>query len=321
MPNRDTQLQKTEEDSRFLAVTNHPKFEPSFKLLQFGVYIMTALGMLTAFLAWLFSLSPLIFIPLMGVVFALAFAALYLFTIKPKIERLEAQAAALSLPPQSSNTERELQREVNKFTSLYARCLNDKHDDRESDKKQFGIEKTNLIKHYEGQIGEREAILSEIVFLRETVKEQQRNVGAFLKVERIEYSEHDFEGHPFPYITFVFEVSNRSVFDAAFEKVKGCLSFWGERLTAEKHFENHSAPIIDAFGGKGDVRVVQRLTPVEADSISKAIKNRKAGTNLKIPEINFKDLHFTVKGSHDYPQVQEGLLRIYGTNVVKLEDI
>lgn len=177
---------------------------------------------------------------------------------------------------------------------------------------------------FQNELRQRDALLNEVAFLLEPQRNQKENIAAFVKVTRIQYSTHDFEHHPFPYLTFVFDISNHSVFDITLgDEIVGRLNFRRAELLAEKHFEQ-PPPIITAFGGTGCVRVVQRLTDVETASIKKAVKDRADRTNLNPPEIDFRDIVFTIKGSASFPQIVAKQLSVVSggaSRIVNLEHI
>jgi hypothetical protein len=177
---------------------------------------------------------------------------------------------------------------------------------------------------FRNELRQRDVMLDEIAFLLEPQRKQRDNIASYVYIRQLQYSGHDFENHPFPRITFVFRITNNSVFDITLkDEIKGRLNFRGEYLLAEKHFEK-PPPIIEGFGGTGDVRIVQRLTEVEAASIKRAIQERVTRTNLNPPEIDFKEIGFTVIGSEKYPQVTARSLTIANgkaSHRVNLENI
>ncbi len=134
------------------------------------------------FFPWLSEISALIFV--------LAGLALYFLFIKPKIKRLETENKLLKeeaslLSEKYKNTTIEtlkgeienLKEELTQSTAL----------------PDFQAEyKVSLIKEREDQIR----------FLSERAAKEEDNITAFVRVERVVYSDHDFEGHPHAKIIF-----------------------------------------------------------------------------------------------------------------------
>lgn len=88
MSNESTELQRIENNETLQSsAANNVANNQTFELIKVGGSLMTLLGGLLAFIAWVFSLSPLVFIPITVIVISLAFFGLYYYRIVPKFQR------------------------------------------------------------------------------------------------------------------------------------------------------------------------------------------------------------------------------------------
>lgn len=90
MPNQPTDLQNNETKEVQPAQATDVK-----ELIRTGGSAVTLTLGIAALLAWIFSLSPLLFIPLTGVLTTLVFIGLYVYKIKPKFEKLATENETL----------------------------------------------------------------------------------------------------------------------------------------------------------------------------------------------------------------------------------
>lgn len=159
-------------------------------------------------------------------------------------------------------------------------------------------------------------VTTEYNSLIKTAKEQRQQIDSLVKVESIIQFKNDvFEGRPYYFIAFALRVSNISVFPITFEKDLGNrLTFDGIPFDESPRFFEDKIPVIPGIVG-GTLRIEQRLSKAEADSIVRAMDRHdeaikehieKRLTGIPVASrIGFKDLILNIKSEDDaFPKVE-----------------
>lgn len=166
---------------------------------------------------------------------------------------------------------------------------------------QFAEKYKELKKIHQADIDQREASISEVIFLRDRVRKEQEDINDCVTLEKflLDYTKDE----PIPLIIFTFLIKNNSVFDVTLEnKIDGYIEFLGMVLSDEKSFQ-FSPEVIPSASHKW-FYIAHSVSPVKLD----AVKNKK----IKEGDFNIRNLVLTIKGTDKFPNVKTRQVRMDG---------
>jgi hypothetical protein len=334
-------LQKTEnEKSRLLDVPSHPNFEPTLKLVQLGVLIMTAFGLLAAFLAWFAGFSYWLYIPIGALVFCLLGVGWHFLVLRPKNRQLEAKISVLQETEEESALldSEDVQIALSMATALHQKeidamqieydVLRDKYDAQTKSfvglQEELGKEKLyNLghqdtikqkesdIEQYKKMFDEKKEIIDDNQLPITLAQVQRDNIDAYVILESFFFCRISTE--TVPRGIFVLKIRNNSMFSVELDKdVKGEIWFDNLELEGNKRFNRHSSPTIRALKVE-EITLEIQITSDELNYMDKQL----ATFNKTLPSFNqfgyenlfrIDDLIFTIKDVRDEKDVKEELL-------------
>lgn len=283
MSNPSTDLQKDENKDTSQPKPGNIATSATAELIKVGGSAVTLISGVVAVIAWFYSLSPLLFIPLMAVLFFLAFYFLFV----PKLKRLEAENQSLKETQDTTGLDAEkIILEAEKHVAL-------------------------------GSADEYEKKLQEYDWLLKIEKEDSENIDKRVDVQKVEYSDHDFEGHPHLVIVFAITVFNKSVFSVTFEnRISGKLLF--DKKPFDEKIQFHEPPPVIKRNETGTIRIEQRLNDSEVAALKRVMERFeeqcKNNTSRGVPiptEIDFSNLVITVKGADKFPQILPNKLDMF----------
>jgi hypothetical protein len=184
--------------------------------------------------------------------------------------------------------------------------------ERENETEEINASLTNAVTNVQTAVkinDERIAKLNEIAWLIELAEKQAKTISSYVIAEEVKYSNHDFEGRSHYKVIFVIRVSNKSVFNIAFENsIGGWLKFNHEPFLGEKRFAE--TPLAIKPFETGFIRIEQRLSSTEVEMLERAMQkyekdceNYKSGGIPVASQIDLYDLIITVKANEKFPTV------------------
>ena len=265
--------------------------------------MVTILTGIVYVISFVYSLSVFAYLPLISVVGALVCVisglAYYFISLRPRNKRLAAENESLKTELEPLKTEHQKQLDALKEGS---------ENETETIKASLSDTLTNVQTAVKIN-DERIAKLNEIGWLIELAEKQAKTISTYVIAEEVKYSNHDFEGRSHYKVIFVIRVSNKSVFNIAFENsIGGWLKFNHEPFLGEKRFAE-TPPTIKPFE-TGFIRIEQRLSSTEVEMLERAMQkyendseNYKSGGIPVASQIDLYDLIITVKANEKFPTV------------------